>query len=65
VGVKLILTLREEHQFRMFENRMLRKIFRPKIEEKRGYRETCIVRSFIIIILSLKIIFKLAHHQIF
>jgi hypothetical protein len=25
--------LREEHQLRMFENRVLRKIFRPKREE--------------------------------
>ena len=30
MGVKLGLTLREEHRLRMFKNRVLRKIFEPK-----------------------------------
>jgi hypothetical protein len=29
------LTLREEHELRVFENRVLRKIFRPKRKEDR------------------------------
>jgi hypothetical protein len=34
MGVKLgYLTLREEHRQRLFENRVLRKIFGPKREE--------------------------------
>jgi hypothetical protein len=33
------LTLREEHRFRAFENRVLRRIFRPKREkEARDWR---------------------------
>jgi hypothetical protein len=32
------LTLREEHILRVFENRVLRKIFRPKREEDRSWR---------------------------
>jgi hypothetical protein len=27
------LTLREEHRLRVFENRVLRKVFRPKTDE--------------------------------
>jgi hypothetical protein len=30
MGVKLGLTLREEHRLRVFENRVLRRIFEPK-----------------------------------
>jgi hypothetical protein len=30
------LALREEHRLRMFENRVLRRIFGPKREEMRG-----------------------------
>jgi hypothetical protein len=33
------LTLREEHRLRAFENRLLRKIFRPKSEEVIGQWE--------------------------
>jgi hypothetical protein len=33
VGVKLCLTLREEHRLRVFENRLLRRIFGPKRDE--------------------------------
>jgi hypothetical protein len=34
------LTLREEHRLREFENRMLRKVFRPRRdEETRGWRK--------------------------
>jgi hypothetical protein len=29
-------TLREEHRLRVFENRVLRRIFRPKMEEMAG-----------------------------
>jgi hypothetical protein len=32
-------TLREEHRLRVFENRMLRKIFRPKREEDGSWRK--------------------------
>jgi hypothetical protein len=30
------VTFKEEHMLRMFENRMLRKIFGPKMDELRG-----------------------------
>jgi hypothetical protein len=33
MGVKLGLTLREEHRLRMFEKRVLRRIFGPKRNE--------------------------------
>jgi hypothetical protein len=33
------LTLGEEHRLRVFENRMLRKIFGPKREEDRSWRK--------------------------
>jgi hypothetical protein len=36
MGVKLGLTSREEHRLRMFENRMLRRIFGPKRDEVTG-----------------------------
>jgi hypothetical protein len=36
MSVKLGLTLREEHRLRMFENRMLRRIFGPKRDEVIG-----------------------------
>jgi hypothetical protein len=36
MGVKLGLTLREEHQLRVFENRVLRTIFGPTREEVAG-----------------------------
>jgi hypothetical protein len=38
------LTLREEHKLRVFENRLLRRIFGPKMEGG----ESCITKSFII-----------------
>jgi hypothetical protein len=34
--VKLGLTLREEHRLRVFENRVLRRIFGPKTDEVTG-----------------------------
>jgi hypothetical protein len=40
----LSLTLREEHRLRVFENRVLRRIFGPKGESG----ENCIIRSFVI-----------------
>jgi len=36
MGVKLGLTLREEHRLRMFKNRALRKIFDPKRDKVTG-----------------------------
>jgi hypothetical protein len=36
MGVKLPLTLREEHGLRVFENRALRRIFGPKRDEVTG-----------------------------
>jgi hypothetical protein len=36
MGVKLGLTLRKEHRLRVFENRMLRRIFGPKRDEVAG-----------------------------
>jgi hypothetical protein len=42
------LTLREEHRLRMFENRVLRRIFGPKGDEViGGWKKNCITRSFI------------------
>jgi hypothetical protein len=33
MGVKFVLTLREEHRLRLFENRVLRRIYGPKRKE--------------------------------
>jgi hypothetical protein len=41
------LTLREEHRLRVFENRVLRRIFGPKRDEVTGEGENCIMRNFI------------------
>jgi hypothetical protein len=41
------LTLREEHRLRVFENRVLRRIFRLKRDEKQENAGSCTVRSFI------------------
>jgi hypothetical protein len=41
------LTLREEHRLRVFENRVLMRIFGPKREKWREAGEDCIMRSFI------------------
>jgi hypothetical protein len=35
-----LVTLREEHRLRVFENRMLRRIFRPKRDKVTGVEET-------------------------
>jgi hypothetical protein len=40
------LTLKEEHRLRVFENRVLRRIFGPKRDEVTG--ENCITRNFVI-----------------
>jgi hypothetical protein len=45
------LTLREEHRLRVFENRVLRRIFVPKRDEVTEVRGNCIMRSFITFIL--------------
>jgi hypothetical protein len=41
------LTLREEHILRVFENRVLSKIFGPKREDVKKIGEDYIMRSFI------------------
>jgi hypothetical protein len=42
------LTLREEHRLRVFENRVLRRIFGPKRDDVTGEGENCTEGSFII-----------------
>jgi hypothetical protein len=42
------MTLREEHRLRVFENRVLRRIFGPKRDEVTGNGGSCTMRSFII-----------------
>jgi hypothetical protein len=42
------LTLREEHRLRVFENRVLRRIFGPKRDEVTGNGENCIMGRFVI-----------------
>jgi hypothetical protein len=43
------LTLREEHRLRVFENRVLRRIFGSKRDEvSQEVGENCITRSFVI-----------------
>ena len=39
------LTLREERRLRVFQNRVLRKVFGPKRDEVTGNGESCITRS--------------------
>jgi hypothetical protein len=45
--VELCLALREGHKLRIFENKVLRRILRPKRKEKET-GENCITRSLII-----------------
>jgi hypothetical protein len=40
------LMVREEHVLRVFENRVLRRIFRPKRDEVEDFRENRIMKSF-------------------
>jgi hypothetical protein len=42
----LVLTLREDNRLRVFENRVLRRIFGPKRDEVTGVGENCIMRNF-------------------
>jgi hypothetical protein len=42
------LTLREEYGLRLFENRVLRRIFEPRRDEVTGNGENCITKSFMI-----------------
>jgi hypothetical protein len=42
------LALREEHRLRVFENRVLRRIFGSKRNEVAENGENCIMRSFVI-----------------
>jgi hypothetical protein len=48
------LTLREEHRLRVFENRVLRRIFGPKRDEQQGSGEDYITRNLM----------TCPHHQI-
>jgi len=41
------LTLREKHRLRVFESKVLRRIFQSKMEVVVGSGEDCIMRSFI------------------
>jgi hypothetical protein len=41
------LTLRKEHRLRVFENRVLRRVFGPKRDEVTGNGENYITRSFV------------------
>jgi hypothetical protein len=45
------LTLREEHRLRMFENRVLRRMFGPKKDEVTGEWRQCVTMSFVFCIL--------------
>jgi hypothetical protein len=40
--------LREERKLRVFENRVLRRVFGPKIDEVTGNRENYIMRNLVI-----------------
>jgi hypothetical protein len=42
------LTLREERRLRVFENRVLRRVFGPKRDEVTKSGENCIIRSLMI-----------------
>jgi hypothetical protein len=42
------LTLRQEHRLRVFENKVLRRIFGSKRDEVTGGWRNCITRSFVI-----------------
>jgi hypothetical protein len=49
MSVKLGLRLREEHRLRrVYEKRVLGRIFGPKRDEVQEERENCITRSFVI-----------------
>jgi hypothetical protein len=50
--------LREEHRLRVFENRVLRRIFGPK-REKNDRGENCIMMNFITCILHRKMLGRL------
>jgi hypothetical protein len=41
------LTLREEHRLRVFENRVLRRIFEPRRDEVRVGWKNCVTKSFV------------------
>ena len=43
-----LLTLREEHRMRVYENRVLRRLFGPKRDKVTGNGEYCITRSLMI-----------------
>ena len=48
----LPLTLREERRLRVFENRVLRRVFGPKRDEVTGNGENYIMRSLVIVLLT-------------
>jgi hypothetical protein len=45
--VKHDLTLGVEHRLRVFENRVLRRIFEPKWDDVTGEWRSCTMRNFI------------------
>jgi hypothetical protein len=46
------LTLREKHRRRAFENRVLRRIFGPKTDEVMENGESCMMGSFIFLLIT-------------
>jgi hypothetical protein len=56
MGVKLTLSVREDHRLRVFENRVLRRIFGPKRRKWWKAGEYCIMKNLIIYTLH-KILF--------
>jgi hypothetical protein len=50
MGVKLGLTLRDEHRLRVFENRVLRRIFGPKRLKWQKTEENYLMRVFLTLV---------------
>jgi hypothetical protein len=48
MGVKRFLTLMKEHRLRVFENKVLSRIFGPKKNEVTGGGENCVKRKYMI-----------------
>jgi hypothetical protein len=44
----LVCDIKREHRLRVFENRVLRRIFGPERGDVREVGENCLMRSFII-----------------
>jgi hypothetical protein len=43
----LVSRAKDEHNLKVFENKLLRRIFRPKRQKYQEVRELCIMRNFI------------------